>query len=104
MITRRFAVFGTLAATAAAALTPLSGAAAAPRFRLARRLRPRTVRFSRAYRPGTIVVDPRRHYLYLVLSRGRARRYGVGVGKAGRAFRGRARIGRKAVWPRWTPT
>lgn len=72
-------------------------------FRLARRFQPQRVRFS-GYRPGTIVVDPRNHFLYLVESRTRARRYGVGVGKAGLAFQGSAIIRRKAEWPSWTPT
>ena len=72
-------------------------------FKLASRFKPQRVRFS-GYRPGTIVVDPRNHYLYLVESRFTARRYGVGVGKAGLAFKGSATIKRKAEWPRWTPT
>ena len=72
-------------------------------FRVAKKYLPQRVRFS-GYRPGTIVVDPRRRYLYLVESRTRARRYGIGVGRAGLAFQGSARIGRKAKWPRWTPT
>ena len=72
-------------------------------FKLAKRFNPQRVRFS-GYKPGTIVVDPRNHYLYLVERRGRARRYGVGVGKAGLAFQGSAVIRRKAEWPRWTPT
>lgn len=33
-----------------------------------------------------------------------ARRYGIGVGRAGLVFRGSADIGRKAEWPSWTPT
>ncbi|MEO0730179.1 MAG: L,D-transpeptidase [Pseudomonadota bacterium] len=90
-----FALTVSLAAGTGAAL-------AAPRRR--RRLRPRNVRFRANYRQGTIVVNPRKHTLYLVLGGGLARRYPVGVGKAGRAFRGRARIARKAKWPRWTPT
>ena len=65
--------------------------------------KPQRVRFS-GYRPGTIVVDPRNHFLYLVESSRYARRYGVGVGKAGLAFQGSATIGRKAEWPSWTPT
>lgn len=72
-------------------------------FRLAKKFEPRTVRF-RGYKPGTIVVDPKRHYLYLVESRSRARRYGVGVGRAGLEFTGKARIGYKREWPKWTPT
>ncbi|MEM6665262.1 MAG: L,D-transpeptidase [Pseudomonadota bacterium] len=73
-------------------------------FKLDPRFEPQTVSYSREYKPGTIVVDPRNHFLYLVEGRGRARRYGVGVGKAGLAFRGRAIIQRKAEWPSWTPT
>lgn len=54
--------------------------------------------------PGTIVVDPRDRFLYLVMENGKALRYGVGVGKEGLEFSGKARIGRKATWPHWTPT
>jgi len=72
-------------------------------FRLAARYRPQLVRFN-GYPVGTLVVDPRRRFLYLVESPGRARRYGVGVGRAGLAFRGTATVERKAKWPRWTPT
>lgn len=64
---------------------------------------PRTVRFS-GYRVGTIIVDPRNHFLYLQIGIDTAIRYGVGVGKAGLAFRGSAIVGRKAKWPSWTPT
>ena len=56
------------------------------------------------YPVGTLIVDPRKRFLYLIEAPGRARRYGVGVGRAGLAFRGRAIVGRKAEWPRWTPT
>lgn len=56
-------------------------------------------------RPGTLVVDTPAHYLYLVMEGGRALRYGIGVGKdEALVFRGNATIGRKAAWPRWTPT
>ncbi|MEX3011092.1 L,D-transpeptidase [Hoeflea sp. TYP-13] len=72
-------------------------------FKVAPRYRPQSVRFS-GYEAGTIVVDPRNHFLYLVQSRTRARRYGVGVGKAGLAFRGVASVERKAKWPSWRPT
>lgn len=64
---------------------------------------PQTVRFV-GYEPGSLVVDPDNHFLYLVLDGGQARRYGVGVGKAGLAFKGSAVIGRKAKWPSWRPT
>jgi lipoprotein-anchoring transpeptidase ErfK/SrfK len=35
---------------------------------------------------------------------GKARSYGVGVGKAGLTFKGMATIKPKAEWPSWTPT
>lgn len=53
---------------------------------------------------GTLVVDPYRRFLYLVMEGGKAMRYGVGVGKAGFEFTGEATVARKASWPRWTPT
>ena len=55
-------------------------------------------------RVGTIVVVPKERYLYLIEENGLARRYGVGVGRAGLAFSGSATIGRKAKWPSWRPT
>ena len=72
-------------------------------FKLARKYMPQRVRF-RGYPVGTLVVDPRKRFLYLVEGRTRAIRYGIGVGRAGLAFSGSATIKRKAKWPRWTPT
>lgn len=55
--------------------------------------------------PGTVVVDPGQRHAYLVGENGRALRYGVGVGKEEAFnFQGTASVGRKAQWPRWTPT
>lgn len=54
--------------------------------------------------PGTIIVDPKRHFLYYVLGRGKATRYGVSVGKAGKEWFGEAVIERMAKWPVWVPT
>ncbi len=73
------------------------------KFKLDPKYEPQTVRFS-GYNKGTIIIDPRNHFLYLMVSSGKARRYGVGVGKAGLSFRGKATIKRKAKWPSWTPT
>src|SRR5208283_4821370 len=65
----------------------------------------RQVPFAGPYRPGTIVVDVADRRLYLVLPRGAAIRYTVGVGREEALnFRGSAVIGRKAEWPRWAPT
>lgn len=55
-------------------------------------------------KPGTIVVDTDKKFLYLVEDGGKAIRYGVTVGEEGLAFRGEAKVGRKAEWPTWTPT
>ncbi|MEM8839196.1 MAG: L,D-transpeptidase [Pseudomonadota bacterium] len=63
----------------------------------------RRVDYKTKERPGTIVVEPRNHYLYLVEADGKAIRYGVGVGRAGFTWAGRARIGLKRQWPTWTP-
>jgi lipoprotein-anchoring transpeptidase ErfK/SrfK len=53
--------------------------------------------------PGTIVVDPKGHFLYLVIDDGQAIRYGVGVGREGFAWSGTAEIGAKREWPDWYP-
>lgn len=71
---------------------------------VAKKWHPQTVNYRSGYSVGTVVVDPRNHFLYLIQSRSKARRYGVGVGKAGLAFKGSATIKRKAEWPSWTPT
>lgn len=54
-------------------------------------------------RAGTIVVDTSQHYLYLVLGDGQAMRYGVGLGRAGFEWAGRANVQWKRKWPKWTP-
>lgn len=65
--------------------------------------RRRMVRFERGFAPGTIVIDTRQKFLYLVQPGGRALRYGIGVGRQGFSWSGTAVIRRKAKWPRWTP-
>ncbi len=54
--------------------------------------------------PGAVVVDTSNRHLYLVESATTAMRYGIAVGKAGYSWKGRAYVGRKAVWPAWYPT
>ncbi len=53
--------------------------------------------------PGTIVVDTAARHLYLVQAAGKARRYGVGVGRPGFQWAGTHTITRKAEWPDWVP-
>lgn len=53
--------------------------------------------------PGTIVVDPGSHFLYLVQQSGQAVRYGVGVGGEGFGWSGVATVHTKQEWPDWYP-
>lgn len=102
MLTRR----GVLMGLFATALAPKAALARPKRkiFVLDPEYRPQYVFFDSSYRPGTVVIDPRGRFLYLIEDESIARRYGIGVGRAGRAFHGVARVGRKEKWPRWMPT
>jgi lipoprotein-anchoring transpeptidase ErfK/SrfK len=53
--------------------------------------------------PGTVVIDTRGPFLYLVEGEGRATRYGIAVGREGFGWSGTGVIARSAQWPRWTP-
>lgn len=55
------------------------------------------------YQPGTIIVKTAERRLYLVLGNGRALRYSVGVGKAGKQWTGRSHIVRRVLSPAWSP-
>ena len=94
-----------MANSAALAVCPvLAEASTPPAFELADELRPQYVRVNKDLPVGMIVVVPQNHFLYLVTETGTAIRYGVGVGRAGLAFQGRAIIERKAKWPWCRPT
>ena len=66
--------------------------------------RRREVAYETAEPQGTVIVDPRQRFLFHVLGGGQAMRYGASVGKAGRRWTGASVIGKKAKWPKWTPT
>lgn len=55
-------------------------------------------------KPGTIVVRTNERRLYLVLEDGKALRYPVGVGRAGKQWQGRSEIDGAYVEPAWAPT
>ena len=63
----------------------------------------REVPYQTTERVGTLVVDTHNFYLYLVMENGMAMRYGVGLGRAGFEWAGRAVVARKAAWPKWVP-
>jgi lipoprotein-anchoring transpeptidase ErfK/SrfK len=62
------------------------------------------VAFSGGYQPGTIVVATGARQLFYVLPGNRAIRYPVGVGRAGMAWHGHARIAQKDIRPAWVLT
>jgi lipoprotein-anchoring transpeptidase ErfK/SrfK len=64
---------------------------------------PTEIAYDGKYAPGTIVVDTSARQLYLVQAGGKARRYGVGVGRPGFQWAGSHTVTRKAEWPDWTP-
>lgn len=61
------------------------------------------VAYAAGEQPGTIVVDPKARFLYRVEERGRATRYGVGVGREGFGWSGEAKVNMKRDWPDWVP-
>ena len=52
---------------------------------------------------GTVIVDTAKRVLFLTLPDGKAIRYGIGIGREGFAWSGRALINHKKAWPTWTP-
>jgi lipoprotein-anchoring transpeptidase ErfK/SrfK len=52
---------------------------------------------------GTIIIDTPRTYLYLVLGKNKALRYGVGVGREGFTWNGAEKVTKMAEWPDWHP-
>ena len=91
----------TLMLSGAAALTAGPAMSA---YQVPSHMRPRIVNTKAGFREGEIHVDPGNYTLYWTLPNGKAIRYFVGIGKAGRYQSGTFRIRRKAKWPRWTPT
>ena len=92
-------------ATAAGAVLALPAPAVAKRVvRLPSRFFPQEVAVRPELAAGEIHVETARTYLYWTLGNGRAIRYGIAVGAAGRNLKGRALVGRKAKWPSWRPT
>jgi lipoprotein-anchoring transpeptidase ErfK/SrfK len=52
---------------------------------------------------GTIIINTRERFLYLVQDEGKALRYGIGVGRPGFTWAGVHHISNKREWPDWTP-
>lgn len=71
------------------------------------KLHPMFMRQVVAYRttekPGTVVVNTGEKFLYLVLGKGKAMRYGIGTARDGFEWSGSHRVTNKREWPGWTP-
>jgi lipoprotein-anchoring transpeptidase ErfK/SrfK len=52
---------------------------------------------------NTIIINTTERRLYYVFEKGKAWKYGVGVGREGFQWAGSNRISRKEEWPGWTP-
>ncbi len=85
----------------AAAAAPKPRKAATPRMNP--KYLPTVVDYGRSHKVGTIIIDTNERYLYLVLKGGKARRYGVGVGKPGFEWAGTHNVTLKRHWPDWRP-
>lgn len=64
---------------------------------------PQVVNYDGKHKPGTVVIDTRDNFLYLVEKDGKARRYGVGTGKPGFEWAGTHKVTSKREWPDWRP-
>jgi lipoprotein-anchoring transpeptidase ErfK/SrfK len=67
------------------------------------RWRRQMVKYFSSEPQGTVVIDSGHHYLYMIWENNTAIRYGVGVGREGFKWYGRANVARRARWPRWVP-
>jgi lipoprotein-anchoring transpeptidase ErfK/SrfK len=64
---------------------------------------PAEVSYKSSEKPGTIIINTRKRYLYVIQEGGKAKRFGIGVGRRGFRWRGEEKISRKAEWPAWHP-
>jgi lipoprotein-anchoring transpeptidase ErfK/SrfK len=67
------------------------------------RLKRQIVIYATREAPGTVIIDTPNTYLYYVLGKGQAVRYGIGVGRDGFTWSGVQSISKKAEWPDWIP-
>ena len=83
------------------------GEPVAPQSQIERVIDPRfqkqEVAYDGPHKPGTIIIDTPKRFLFLVQPGGRARRYGIGGGRPGFSWAGMKTVSRKAEWPNWTP-
>lgn len=64
---------------------------------------PKLVSLETASAPGTVIIETAQRRLFLVLPKGQALRYVVGVGRQGRQWSGTSWIAAKYLLPNWAP-
>ncbi|WP_114389212.1 L,D-transpeptidase [Notoacmeibacter marinus] len=94
---RRIALPAPVQRTSIPASWPLANQTIDPRFL------PQIVDYRGSQKPGTIEIDTAGRFLYHVLPGGKAKRYGVGVGKPGFEWSGTHKVSQKREWPDWRP-
>ncbi len=72
-------------------------------WRLDSKYLPAEVSYSSSEKPGTVIISTRKKYLYVVQEGGKAKRFGIGVGRRGFRWSGEEKVSRKAEWPAWHP-
>jgi lipoprotein-anchoring transpeptidase ErfK/SrfK len=61
------------------------------------------INYDGPYGPNTIVINTDERRLYYIFERGKAIKYGIGVGREGFQWSGTDTISMKGEWPGWTP-
>jgi len=61
------------------------------------------INYDGPYGPKTIVINTDERRLYWIYEKGKAIKYGIGVGREGFQWSGADTISNKAEWPGWTP-
>ena len=67
------------------------------------RYQKQVVEYSGSEPSGTIIINTRERFLYLVQGNGSAVRYGIGVGRPGFTWAGVKHVSLKRTWPDWRP-
>lgn len=65
--------------------------------------RKQSVAYDGPEKPGDILIDTQKRFLYLVQNGGTALRYGIGVGRDGFQWKGTHKVTNKREWPDWYP-
>jgi lipoprotein-anchoring transpeptidase ErfK/SrfK len=115
-LTRRHFVGGVLASCAVAPVSLMTTQALAdqdpddpfqlPPFdekKLPKDFRRAVVPYPTRHWPGTVIINTGNRQLFIVLEGQQAMRFGCAVGRDGFRWAGLADVGRKVMWPRWTP-